>query len=97
MDFVDEKHVSCLKRSKQTGKVSGLVKDRTRSHLHTYAELVCYYMGKSSLSQSRRAMEKHMIKRLSPEFCGLYEYLKVCNDLGLAGEIFKLLRPDNSV
>ena len=97
VDFVDEQHVSCFQRGQQAGQVSGLVQNRPGTHLHIYTQLVGNNMGQGGLSQTGRAVEEHMIQGFAPHFGSLYIDAQIGDDFPLSGEIFQLLRSDNSV
>ncbi len=66
MDFIYEKDISRLKRSKKTGKISGFIENGTGSNLHIHSHLVCDDVGQSCFTQTGRAMEKGVVQRLAP-------------------------------
>ena len=97
MDLINEQYVSSLKGSEKTGKVARLVKDGTGGYLHVNPHLISYNMSQCCLTETRRAMEKHMVKSLSPHFGRFYINVEIGHNLFLACEIFKFSRADNSV
>ena len=97
MNFINEKDVSRLKRSKKAGKISGFIENRTGCDFHIHTHLVCDDVGQSCFTQTGRAVEKGVVQRLAPEFCGLDVDMEIGHNLPLTREIFKVLRSDNSV
>ena len=54
-------------------------------------------MGERGLSQTGRTVEERMVQRLAAHLGCLDVDAEPGHDFSLSGEIFKLLRPDNSV
>ena len=54
-------------------------------------------IGQSGLSQSRRPVEEHMVKRLPSHEGGLDEYFQIGDNLLLTGEIDQFVGADYSV
>ena len=97
MHLINKKNITGLKRSQESCKVTGLIKDRPGSDFHVHSHLVCDDMRKSGLSKAGRAMKKNMVKGFAPHLCGAYIYIEIGYYLTLSGEVIQLLRPDNSV
>ena len=97
MDFIYEKHIAGLQGSKQTCQISRLIQHRTRRNLHIHPHFVGDNVRESGFTQTGRAVEEGMIKRLTPKLCRLDIDMQVGHDFTLAREIFKVLRADNSV
>ncbi len=96
MYLVDEQHIPRVKRSQQAGEVSRPVKHGAGGNLDVDPHLVGYDMCEGGLSESRRAVEKGMIKGFPAHLRSFYIYPQIGHDFTLTGEIFQFVRPDNS-
>ena len=97
VNFIDKQHISLFQGSEQTRQITRAVQHRTGGNLHIHPHLIGDDMCKGSLSQTRRAVEQRMIQGFSAHLGRLNINIQVLDDFLLAGEIFQLLRADNSV
>ncbi len=81
MYLINKQHISLFKACKQSGQITGLVKNRAGCNLHIDPQLIGYYMSKRGLTQSRRTMKKNMIKGFSAQEGCLDENLKILYNL----------------
>src|SRR5688572_14917038 len=81
-----------FKISKKARKIAGLFNNGAGCFFDVYAKFVSDYPRQGSFSQSGRSMKKHVVKRFTSLPCGLNKYLKIVDDLALAGELINYRR-----
>ena len=67
MDFINEKDIVRLETGQHTRQVTRLVKHRTGGHLKAYSQFIRYNVTQCGLTQTRRAVKQHMVKRLATQ------------------------------
>ncbi len=91
MYLVDKEHIVFLKRSEQSGKVAGLVENRTRCHFEAHAQFVGNDVAQSGLAESRRSVKQHMVKCFATLPCSRDKDAEVLYNLVLSGKIGQAL------
>ncbi len=92
VDFINKQYIPLFQVGQQPGKVPRLFDHRPRSFLDIHTQLIGHDAGQRGFSQTRGAMEQHMIQCLPAQLGRFYEYLQIGDDLVLPGEINDLLR-----
>ena len=86
MNLVDEEHVVGLEGGEQACQVAGLVEHRTTGGLDTDTEFVGDDIGEGGFTETRRAVEEHMVEGFAAVLGGADEDLEVFHHLLLTGE-----------
>ena len=92
MNFIDEKHIVRLKASQYPRQVTRLIKHRAGCHFESYSQFIRNDITQRGLSQSRRTVKKHMVKRLGTKTSRLDEDTQIIDHLVLPIEITEVQR-----
>ncbi len=89
VDLVNKQDISRFQACQYGGQVSLSLNDRPGGHLDVGPHLMGNDIGQGCLAQTRKAMEKNMVKCFFPCLGCLDEYLKVFFDKFLADVLGK--------
>ena len=92
MDLIHEQDIPRLQIIENCGHLPRLFNGRAARHFHMRSHLIGNDSCQRRLSQSRRAVKKNMVERISSLFCRLDVDLQICLGLLLTDIIRKHLR-----
>ena len=94
MDFIDKKHIVRFQAGKDTCQVARLVEHRAGCDLESNAQFIRYDVAQRGFTQARRAVKKHMVKRLGTKSGCLDEDAQVIDHLVLSVEVTEVQRTE---
>ncbi len=97
MNFVDEENFALLQITQDADQIELLLQHRARGLLDVHAEFGGDDSGERGFTQSRRAIEQHMIHRFAALLGGLDGDREILFDLRLAREIGQARRAQSGL
>ena len=94
MDLIDKQHIALVQVGKQTRQIARLVEHRARCHFKLRTHLIGDDTRQRGLTQTRRAVQQHVIERLSAHQRCANKDMEILDNLLLTREIGQLLRSD---
>ena len=89
MYLINKEHIVFFQRSQDTRQVARFIEYRTRSYLKADSEFVGDDIRECGFSQSRRAVQKCMVKGFTTIFGCFNEHFQILHNLLLTAEVFK--------
>src|SRR5271169_4215672 len=93
MNFVEEKEIALVERSKHGGEVALFLEQRAGANLDRHAHFICENLRESGFAQTWRAIEQNVIERLFAGTRGLDGDREIFFYARLANVIVKALWP----
>ena len=97
VDFIDEKDIFRLQRGKDTRQVTRLVQYGARCYLEAHAKFIGNDVAKGCLTQSGRAVQQGVVKRLAALTGSLHKDTQVLDNLALSGKIIESKRTQSVI
>ncbi len=94
MYLVNEENIILLQTHQDAGKITGLIKHRTRRHLKPHTQFIGYDIGEGGLAKSRRSVQQRMVKCLLAKTGRLHKHTEILYYLLLTAEIIKCQRTE---
>lgn len=90
VNLVDEQDIVRLQAGQYAGKVARLVEYRAGSYLEAHAQFVGNDVAQRGLSQSRRAVQQHVVQCFASQSGCLYKNAQVVHHLVLPAEVLEV-------
>ena len=97
MDLIHKQDVIFLQVGQQRRQIAGLFDGRAGGNAHIHAHLVCDDGGHRRLAQTRRAVEQHVVERLTAQACCVNADLQVFLRFFLSGVILQQPRAQRTL